>query len=168
VRPPKTRAPATPTSRSDRFKASAGDELAHDSDSHRTKVRSRRPCLASDRVRCVDLLGSAGTHPRHDLQSGHRGIGAGAANLATNAAANPLTNQLHIAAYVLETFLLPLSVLGLAGMALRRSPWLATIGGGLGLLGWLPWSALAAQDDLTYQIAQAVWDLGCVERTLLL
>jgi len=82
------------------------------------------------------------------------GIGNGAANIAANAAANPLTNQLHVATYVLETFLLPLSVLGLAGLAIRRSPWLATIGGGLGLLGWLPWSALTAQDDLTFQMAQ--------------
>jgi hypothetical protein len=36
-----------------------------------------------------------------------------------------------VAAYVLETFLLPLNVLGLAGLTMRRSPWLATIGGGL-------------------------------------
>jgi len=82
------------------------------------------------------------------------GIGAGAANIAANAAADPTTNQLHIAVYVLETFVLPASVVGLAGLALRRSPWLATIGGGLGLIGWLPWSALAAQDDLTFQMAQ--------------
>src|SRR5438105_815318 len=69
------------------------------------------------------------------------GIGAGAANIAANAAADPLANQLHLALYVVESFLLPLSVLGLAGLAIRRSPWLATIGGGLGLVGWLPWSA---------------------------
>ena len=83
------------------------------------------------------------------------GIGAGAANIAANTAADPVTNQLHLATYVLETFLLPLSTLGMAGLAIRRSPWLATIGGGLGLIGWLPWSALVAQDDLTYEMAQA-------------
>jgi hypothetical protein len=82
------------------------------------------------------------------------GIGAGAANIAANAAADPTSNQLHIAIYLVETFLLPVSVIGLAGLALRRSPWLATIGGGLGLVGWLPWSALVAQDDLTFQMAQ--------------
>ena len=83
------------------------------------------------------------------------GIGAGAANIAANAAADPASNQLHIALYLVETFLLPVSVLGLAGLALRRSPWLGTIGGGLGLIGWLPWSALVAQDDLTFQMAQS-------------
>jgi hypothetical protein len=103
------------------------------------------------------------------------GIGNGAANIAANAAANPLTNQLHVATYVLETFLLPLSVLGLAGLAIRRSPWLATIGGGLGLLGWLPWSALTAQDDLTFQMAQmgsslqfvALWNRFTTDGTMM-
>ena len=103
------------------------------------------------------------------------GIGAGAANIAANTAADPVTNQLHLATYVLETFLLPLSTLGLAGLAIRRSPWLATIGGGLGLIGWLPWSALVAQDDLTYQMAQmgsapqfvALWNRFTTDGTLM-
>jgi hypothetical protein len=103
------------------------------------------------------------------------GIGNGAANIAANAAANPLTNQLHVATYVLETFLLPLSVLGLARLAIRRSPWLATIGGGLGLFGWLPWSALTAQEDLTYQMAQmgnslqfvALWNRFTTDGTMM-
>ena len=103
------------------------------------------------------------------------GIGAGASNLALNAAANPVTNQLHVAAYVILSFLLPVSVLGLAGLAMRRAPWLATIGGGLGLLGWLPFSALAAQDDLTYQMSQmgaspqlvTLWDRFTTDRTMM-
>ena len=82
------------------------------------------------------------------------GIAAGAANIAANATADPTTNQLHLAFYAVETFLLPVSVLALAGLVLDRSPWLATIGGGLGLVGWLPWAALVAQDDLTFQMAQ--------------
>ena len=88
------------------------------------------------------------------------GIGAGAANIAANAAADPTSNQLHIAIYVVETFLLPLGILGVAALAIQRSPWLGTIGAGLGLFGWLPWSALAAQDDLTFRIAQMG---GCPE-----
>ena len=103
------------------------------------------------------------------------GIGAGAANIAANAAADPVTNQLHLATYILESFLLPLSTLGLAGLAIRRSPWLATIGGGLGLIGWLPWSALVAQDDLTYQMAQmgstpqfvALWNRFTTDGTMI-
>jgi hypothetical protein len=91
------------------------------------------------------------------------GIGAGAANVAANVAADPATNQLHVALYAVDTFLLPLSVLGLAGLALERSPWLATIGGGLGLIGWLPWSALVAQDDVTFQIGRLGGDPGFVE-----
>src|SRR3977135_2540657 len=67
------------------------------------------------------------------------GIGNGAANLAANAGASTITNQLHVATYVLETFLLPLSVIGLAGLALRRSPWLATGGGGRWLCAWGHW-----------------------------
>jgi hypothetical protein len=82
------------------------------------------------------------------------GIAAGAANIAANATADPTTNQLHLALYSVDTFLLPVSILALAGLVLRRSPWLGTIGGGLGLFGWLPWSALVAQDDLTFQMAQ--------------
>jgi hypothetical protein len=103
------------------------------------------------------------------------GIGNGAANIAANAAANPFTNQLHVTTYVLETFLLPLSLLGLAGLASRRSPWLATIGGGLGLFGWLPWSALTAQDDLTVQMARmgnspqfvALWNRFTTDGTMM-
>ena len=102
------------------------------------------------------------------------GIGRGAANLAANAAASPVLNQVHVAAYVLESFLLPISVLGLAGLALRRSPWLATIGGALGLFGWLPFGALAAQDDLTFQMASmgggsayvALWDRFTTDATM--
>jgi hypothetical protein len=91
------------------------------------------------------------------------GIAAGAKNIAANVAADPTTNELHLGIYVLETFLLPLGILGLAGLALRRSPWLATIGGGLGLNGWLPWSALAAQDDLTFRMAQLGGDAQLVD-----
>jgi hypothetical protein len=86
-----------------------------------------------------------------------------------------LTNGIHVAIYVLESFLLPLSVLGLAGLALDRSPLLATIGGDLGLIGWLPWSALAAQDDLTLQMARlgdsgqyvALWNRFTTDQAML-
>lgn len=103
------------------------------------------------------------------------GIGAGAANIAANAAADPLTNQVHVISYLVESFLLPISVLGLAALALRRSPWLGTIGGALGLVGWLPFGALAAQDDLTFQMSRmgggaqfvALWDRFTTDGTML-
>lgn len=103
------------------------------------------------------------------------GIGAGAANLAANASANPATNQAHVYAYVLLSFLLPISVIGIAALGIRRSPWLGTIGGALGIVGWLPFGALAAQDDLTFRMAEidrgsqfvALWDRFTTDPTML-
>jgi hypothetical protein len=108
--------------------------------------------------------------PGHRLRGGHPAgpiafsLGAlfepaqhitdGQAAIAANAAADPITNGLHIAGFVLDAFLLPISVLGMARLAMNGSPWLATIGGTLGLLGWAPFAALAAQDDLTRQMAR--------------
>ena len=103
------------------------------------------------------------------------GIGAGAANIAANAAATPVTNQIHVYAYVLLSFLLPISVIGIASLAMRRSAWLGTIGGALGIVGWLPFGALAAQDDLTFRMAEmgggpqfvALWDRFTTDPTML-
>ncbi len=102
------------------------------------------------------------------------GIGAGAANVAANAAANPKTNQIHVYAYVVLSFLLPISVIGISGLAIRRSPWLGTIGGALAIIGWLPFAALAAQDDLTFRMAEmsggtqfvALWDRFTTDPTM--
>lgn len=44
-------------------------------------------------------------------------------------------------------------MIGLAYQAREAAPWLATLGGLIGVLGWLPLSALTAQDDLTRTIA---------------
>ena len=77
----------------------------------------------------------------------------GAANIVANANANPFLNGLHLASFVVGSFLLPISVIGMARLAMYGSAWLATIGGALGLLGWLPLSALTAQEDLTLQMA---------------
>jgi hypothetical protein len=70
------------------------------------------------------------------------------ASIAASAAANPIGNAVHIAAFVLASFLLPIGAVGLAQLAYRRTPWLATIAGLLAVIGWLPFSALAALDDL--------------------
>jgi len=122
-------------------------------------TRAVRPAVYAASMLLAPLLLLPGTL----LNPAVGGIGAGAKNIAANMAADPTTNQLHLAIYVLETFLLPLGILGLAGLALRRSPWLATIGGGLAMIGWLPWSALTAQDDLTFRMAQMGGDPQLIE-----
>ncbi len=77
----------------------------------------------------------------------------GATSIAANAAADPITNTVHLVAYVLASFLLPLGAVGLAHLAYARAPWLSTIGGLLAVVGWLPFSALTALDDLTMAMA---------------
>jgi hypothetical protein len=77
----------------------------------------------------------------------------GQASIAANAAANPTTNAAHLAAFVLASYLLPIGAVGLAYLAYPRTPSLATIGGLLAVVGWLPFSALAALDDLTATMA---------------
>ena len=92
--------------------------------------------------------------------------GDGKAMIAANLAANPTTNQIHLVFGVATGFLLPVGFLGMALLAMKRSPWLATLGGILGLLGWIPWSPLIALEALTYDMAQmgggaqfaALWD----------
>ena len=78
----------------------------------------------------------------------------GAVAIAVNATANPLANQLHLVLGVVLSFLLPIWYLGIAWLALRGAPWLATLGGLLGLVGWIPWSALIGQEALTATMAQ--------------
>jgi hypothetical protein len=77
----------------------------------------------------------------------------GQASIAANAAAGRTTNAVHLAAFVLASFLLPIGAVGLAQLAYSRAPWLATIGGLLAVVGWLPFSALTALDDLTSTMA---------------
>lgn len=78
--------------------------------------------------------------------------GTAQANLTANATAGP-ADAVHVAAFVAATFLLPLNALGLAWLGYRAAPRLAGWGGLLGLLSWMPFAALTAQDDLTRQFA---------------
>ncbi|XAS67698.1 hypothetical protein V3C33_20175 [Micrococcaceae bacterium Sec5.7] len=79
--------------------------------------------------------------------------GSARSTIDANAAANPVTNAVHLTAFVVASFLLPVGAAGLAHLAYRRTPWLASIGGLLGVLGWLLFSALAALDDLANTMA---------------
>ncbi|HEX6444965.1 MAG TPA: hypothetical protein VF053_07765 [Streptosporangiales bacterium] len=78
----------------------------------------------------------------------------GAQAIAANAAANAAVNDGHVAAFFVASFLLPLGAVGLAYLGYRRAPWLATLGGLLGLIGWAPFAALTALDDLARTMAQ--------------
>jgi hypothetical protein len=67
-------------------------------------------------------------------------------------------------------------MLGMARLARPGSPWLATAGGAIGFAGWLPLAALAAQDDLTLQMARlgstpllgTLWERFNVDATMML
>jgi hypothetical protein len=80
--------------------------------------------------------------------------GSGAQTIAANAAADAARNGGHLVAFFVASFLLPLGAFGLALLAYRRTPWLATIGGLLGVVGWIPYAALTALDDLARVMAQ--------------
>jgi multidrug transporter EmrE-like cation transporter len=79
---------------------------------------------------------------------------SGQSTIAANAGANPAINVTHLAAFAVASFLLPIGAVGLAYLAYRRAPWLATIGGLLGVAGWLPFAALTALDGLAATMAQ--------------
>ncbi|MQA03458.1 MAG: hypothetical protein GEV07_12280 [Streptosporangiales bacterium] len=81
-------------------------------------------------------------------------IGEGGLTVAANAGAHPVTNGVHLVAYVVASFLLPIGAVGLGYLAYRRTPWLATVSGLLGVMGWLPFAALIALDDLARTMAQ--------------
>ncbi len=55
---------------------------------------------------------------------------------------------------MVASYLLPFGAIGLAWLAYPRTPWLASIAGLLAVIGWLPFSALTAQDDVTNALAQ--------------
>jgi hypothetical protein len=78
---------------------------------------------------------------------------SGEVTIAANAEYPALGNVLHLVGFVVASFLLPVSVVGLAVLGYGERPWGATIGGLLGVLGWLPLSALTALEDLGYRMA---------------
>lgn len=87
----------------------------------------------------------------------------GRVTIAANAAADPAGNTVHLVAFVIASFLLPVGVAALAWLAWRRSPWLALFGGILGVIGWLPFPALTGLDDLAVAMTR-VPDGGSVGR----
>ena len=72
--------------------------------------------------------------------------------LVASATAGATGNALHFIGGVAASFFLPLGYLGMSLLGMRRAPGLATIAAALSLVGWIPWSALIAADDLAYDI----------------
>lgn len=83
-----------------------------------------------------------------------------------NVATMSLPIPLHFALVIIGTFLLLFGFLGMASLSMSRSPWLASIGGALSLIGTMTTVAFIAQSDMTYNMAQlrsspqfiALWD----------
>jgi hypothetical protein len=74
--------------------------------------------------------------------------------IAANIKAGEALNITHLWAFVVGSFLLPVSILGLAQLVYRRSPKLAASGAVFGIIGWLPLAALTALDGLIYTMAE--------------
>ena len=73
--------------------------------------------------------------------------------VATFATANTILMQAHLIAGVFTVYLLPLSFLAMVWLAMRRSPWLASIVILVVFIGIFPGAAFSAQDALTYDLA---------------
>lgn len=74
----------------------------------------------------------------------------GSAVIAANITANAGTNLWHLLFGMLALFLFPFGTLGMTMLAMRRSPWLATIGGFLALTGLFAFIVFAGQEELSY------------------
>lgn len=72
--------------------------------------------------------------------------------IAALQAENPLMFQFFLFFNVVTLFVFPLSYIGLGLLAMRRSPWLATIGIACGLVGSLPWPLFVGTEALGHSI----------------
>ncbi len=81
--------------------------------------------------------------PYYSLQNGVTAM------VATYATTNNVLMQVHLISDVLAAYLLPLSFLAMAWLAMRRSPWLASFVILVVLIGMLPVPVFPAQDALT-------------------
>jgi hypothetical protein len=67
------------------------------------------------------------------------------ATLAAFRVANPLLLQIFFAATFILAYIYPLSYIGLGRLAMKRSPWLSTIGVACGFVGSIVWSLFAGE-----------------------
>src|SRR5215470_4191651 len=68
--------------------------------------------------------------------------------VATNATSSDVMDQVHIVSQLIAAYLLPFTFLAMAWVANRNSPWLASIGAFISLLGFLPLALYVGQDSL--------------------
>jgi hypothetical protein len=73
---------------------------------------------------------------------------------ATFAAASSALLQAHLIAGVFTVYLLPVSLLAMAWLTMRRAPWLASTIMLLGFISLFPLAAFSAQDALTYDLTR--------------
>lgn len=102
------------------------------------------------------VLGTAATCVMVATNPGYYTSQTGEAGLlAGYASANVVMVQIHLISAVITFYLLPVGFVVMAWLAMRRAPWLASIGAFLVLLGMLPLLAIgAAVESLTYDIVR--------------
>jgi hypothetical protein len=101
------------------------------------------------------VLGMAATLVMVATNPGYYGLQNGeVAFVAAYATANAVIVQVHLIAMVITVYLLPLGLLVMAWLAMRRSPWLASIGAFIVLIGLFPLAAFAGIEALNYDIAR--------------
>ncbi len=74
--------------------------------------------------------------------------------LAAFRAANPFLLQVFLVNNIVVPYLYPLSYIGLGLLAMKRSPWLSTIGIACGFVGSIVWSLIADQSFLLTSMAR--------------
>ncbi len=74
--------------------------------------------------------------------------------IAAFATANTFLSQTHVISMIFVAYLLPLGLLAMAWLALRRAPWWASSAALIILLGVFPLAVFAGQDSLSYDIAR--------------
>jgi hypothetical protein len=103
-------------------------------------------CIALGMVATLVLV--ATNPPFYSLQTG------AAALVAIYSTTNIILIQVHLLSGIFALYLLPLGLLAMAWLAMRRSPWWASIGAFVVFIGILPAAAFPSQDAFIYTLAR--------------
>jgi len=112
--------------------------------------RIQRYCVAACTVvGVVAIIVSALTNPPYfGTEPGIRSA------IATNASDSDLMDLTHLVALLIAAYLLPVGFVAMAWLANPRAPYLASVGLGVTLLGFLPLALYVGQDSVFYDIAR--------------